>query len=142
MPAKKEPSCSRVATRRSPRATAMRPCRPSSRPCRSWKHDVGRHLDDLIGEEVPDVRKAVRWNSPFYGTEGGWFPSYHCFDKYVKVTFLNGASLDPLPPESSKDPDTRYLHIREEVVDDEPQLRDWIRQAAAAPGWDGFQTED
>ena len=107
-----------------------------------WKHDVGRKLDDLIGEEVPDVRKAVRWNSPFYGTEGGWFLSYHCFDKYVKVTFLNGASLDPLPPESSKDPDTRYLHIREEGVEDEAQLRDWIRQAAAAPGWDGFQTED
>jgi hypothetical protein len=107
-----------------------------------WKHDVGRELDRLIGEEVPGVRKAVRWNSPFYGSDaGGWFISYHCFDKYVKVTFLYGSSLDPMPPVGSKDPDARYLHVTEDGVEDEPQLRDWIRQAAAIPGWDGFQAE-
>lgn len=104
-----------------------------------WKHDVGRQLDDLIGDVVPNVNKAVRWNSPFYGTdENAWFVSYHCFAKYVKVTFLNGARLEPLPPEPSKDPDTRYLHIREEGGIDEEQLRDWLRQSAALPGWDGF----
>ena len=104
-----------------------------------WKQAVGRHLDELVVEEVPGVRKAVRWNSPWYGVEGqGWFLSFHCFTRYVKVTFLLGSSLDPMPPESSKDPDARYLHIGEDGVDDEDQLRDWIRQAAAPPGWDGF----
>ena len=104
-----------------------------------WKHDVGRALDDLIEEVVPDVKKAVRWNSPFYGTDANhWFLSTHCFNKYVKVTFLNGTSLDPMPPEPSKDEDTRYLHITEDGIDDEAQLKDWIRQAAALPGWDGF----
>jgi hypothetical protein len=104
-----------------------------------WKHDVGRRLDDLIVEVVPDVKKAVRWNSPFYGTdEHAWFLSFHCFAKYVKVTFLNGARLDPPPPEPSKDPDTRYLHIGEDGEVDETQLREWIRQASSRPGWDGF----
>jgi hypothetical protein len=104
-----------------------------------WKQDVGRRLDNLIVDVVPRVQKAVRWNSPFYGVEGkGWFLSYHCFTRYVKITFLNGASLDPLPPEPSKDPGTRYAHIHEDGTIDEGQMKDWIRQGAALPGWDGF----
>ena len=107
-----------------------------------WKHDVGRRLDAVITANIRDVRKAVKWNTPFYGVDGqGWFLSYHCFDKYVKVTFLYGSSLEPVPPVGSKDPDARYLHVTEDGVEDEAQLRDWIRQAAAIPGWDGFQAE-
>ena len=104
-----------------------------------WKSEVGRRLDDLIVRAVPDVRKAVRWNSPFYGVEDqGWFLSYHVFTRYVKVTFLNGGSLDPLPPVESKDKDTRYFHIYDDSRIDEEQMEDWIRQAAALPGWRGF----
>src|SRR5436190_20959359 len=78
-----------------------------------WKRDVGRHLDALIVRTVPDVRKAVRWNSPFYGVDGrGWFLGFHCFTKYVKVSFLRGTSLRPVPPGESKTPGTRYLDIR------------------------------
>ena len=103
-----------------------------------WKSDVGRRLDELIVRTVPEVRKAVRWNSPFYGVEGqGWFLSYHVFNRYVKVTFLNGKLLDPLPPVDSKDPDTRYYHIFEDGMDEE-QMEEWVRQAAAVPGWSGF----
>jgi len=103
-----------------------------------WKRAVGLQLDDLIVRTVPDVRKAVRWNSPFYGVEGqGWFISYHVFARYVKVTFLNGSQLTPLPPESSKDPDARYYHIFEGGMD-AAQMEEWVRQAAALPGWDGF----
>ena len=100
-----------------------------------WKSDVGRRLDDLI---VRNVRKAVRWNSPWYGVEGeGWFVSYHVFTRYVKVTFLNGASLRPVPPGSGKDPDSRWLDIYEGELD-ETQMATWVRQAAALPGWRGF----
>ncbi len=100
-----------------------------------WKGDVGRYLDDLIVQTVPEVRKAVRWNSPFYGIEGqGWFLSYHCFTKYIKVTFLRGTQLNPLPPVESKDPNTRYLHIYEGEQVDEEQLKNWLRQAAGMPG--------
>ena len=104
-----------------------------------WKNDVGRRLDDLIVRTVPNVQKAVRWNSPFYGVEGqGWFLSYHVFTRYVKVTFLNGGSLDPLPPVESKDQDTRYFHIFEDGDIGEDQMTEWVRQAAALPGWHGF----
>ena len=100
-----------------------------------WKSDVGRCLDALIVRTVPNVRKAVRWNSPFYGIEGcGWFLTFHCFTKYVKVTFLNGASLDPLPPVESKHPDVRYLHIHEDDQMDEGLVANWIRQASELPG--------
>ena len=103
-----------------------------------WKSDLGRRLDDLIVRVVPDVRKAVRWNSPFYGVEGqGWFASYHVFARYVKMTFLHGASLHPLPPGSGKDPDARWVDIYEGELD-EAQMAQWVRQAAAISGWDGF----
>ena len=103
-----------------------------------WKSDVGRALDDLIVRTVPNVLKAVRWNSPFYGVEGqGWFLSYHVFARCVKVTFLNGKSLDPMPPVDSKDPDARYYHIFEDGMD-EGQMEEWVRQSAGLPGWDGF----
>ena len=104
-----------------------------------WKRGVGQRLDALIEGAAPGVRRAVRWNSPFYGVEGrGWFLSYHCFARYVKVTFLYGKRLDPMPPVDSKDPDARYYHVYEDGVIDEEQLTDWVRQAAAMPGWDGF----
>ena len=101
-----------------------------------WKSGLGRRLDDLIVRTVPEVRKAVRWNSPFYGIEGaGWFLSYHVFTRYVKVTFFAGASLDPAPPGAGKDPDSRWVDIHEGKLD-EPQMAEWVRQAAARPGWD------
>ncbi|MCL4813602.1 MAG: DUF1801 domain-containing protein [Vicinamibacteraceae bacterium] len=102
-----------------------------------WKRDVGRRLDTLIERTVPGVRKAVKWNSPFYGVVGrGWFLSFHCFNKYVKVTFFRGTSLRPLPPGPSKTPDTRYLDIREDDAIDDALVASWIRQAAALPGWE------
>jgi hypothetical protein len=107
-----------------------------------WKRGVGRRLDALITRTVPGVRKAVKWNSPFYGVEGqGWFLSYHCFTKYVKVAFFRGAYLLPLPPGSSKTKHARYLDIHEDEAVDEKQLAAWIRQAAAIPGWDGSSSD-
>jgi hypothetical protein len=101
-----------------------------------WKRGVGRRLDALIARTVPGVRKAVKWNSPFYGIHGqGWFLNFHTFTNYVKVAFFRGASLHPLPPGASKHKDVRYLDIRENDWFDEAQLTAWIRQAAALPGW-------
>lgn len=101
-----------------------------------WKSDLGRRLDALITRTVPDVRKAVKWNSPFYGVEGqGWFLNFHCFTRYVKVAFFRGASLRPPPPGESKHPDVRYLDLHEGEELDEKLLVNWIRQAAALPGW-------
>ena len=96
-----------------------------------WKRDLGRRLDALIERTVPGVRKAVKWNSPFYGIEGqGWFLSFRCFTKYVKVAFFRGASLRPVPPGESKHKDVRYLDIHEDDPLDEAQLVAWVKQAS------------
>lgn len=101
-----------------------------------WKSSAGARLDALIIAAVPDVQKAVRWNSPFYrGAGRGWFVSFHCFARYIKVTFFDGAALDPPPPVGSKDPKTRYLHVFEEEPLDEKQFDAWVKQAAQLPGW-------
>jgi hypothetical protein len=101
-----------------------------------WKRDVGDRLDALIVRTVPDVRKAVKWNSPFYGMEGrGWFLGVHCLTKYVKVAFFHGASMRPVPPVGSKDPKTRYVHLHEGEQWDEDLLASWVRQASELPGW-------
>jgi len=107
-----------------------------------WKRDVGRHLDALVVRTVPGVRKAVKWNSPFYGVKDqGWFLSFHTFTNYVKVTFFYGQSLRPLPPGESKHKDVRYLDIRKDEEIDEKQLASWIKQAALIPGWDASSSK-
>ncbi len=104
-----------------------------------WKQGVGRHLDELVGRTVPGVRKAVRWNSPFYGIEGrGWFLSFHCFTKYIKVTFLCGGALRPLPPVASKHEHVRYFHIHEGDAPDDDLLANWFKQSSVLPGEDLF----
>jgi hypothetical protein len=104
-----------------------------------WKSNVGRRLDALIERTVPGVSKAVKWNSPFYGVgsqdkEQTWFLSFHCFAKYIKLTFFRGTSLDPVPPVGSKHPEVRYFHIHEDDGLDEAQLEAWVRQASQLPG--------
>ncbi|HEL3256616.1 TPA: DUF1801 domain-containing protein [Stenotrophomonas maltophilia] len=101
-----------------------------------WKRPIGAQLDVLIEQAVPGVHKAVKWNSPMYAVAPGegWFLSFHCFTRYIKVAFFRGAALKPVPPEPSKSADTRYLHIQQEGALDEAQFLDWVRQAAALPG--------
>ena len=100
-----------------------------------WKRDVGHRLDPLVTRAVPGVRKAVKWNSPFYGMQDEyWFLSFHCFDRYVKVAFFRGAALRPMPPGTSKQKHVRYLDIHEDDPLDEAQFTDWVKQASQLPG--------
>jgi hypothetical protein len=101
-----------------------------------WKRDVGRRLDALIARNVPGVRKAVKWNSPYYGIEGqGWFLAFHVFTRYIKVTFFKGTSLRPVPPGGTHK-DGRWIDIHEDDLE-EAQMARWVTQAAAIPGWGG-----
>jgi hypothetical protein len=101
-----------------------------------WKQSIGKRIDAIVERAVPGVRKAVKWNSPFYGAPDGegWFLSFHCFDRYVKVTFFQGAALTPVPPETSKYPAVRYFHVHEGEAIDEAGFAGWVRQASALPG--------
>ncbi len=135
MPERDKPKLLSGGNPQIPKADGDAPVQAYIRAMPGWKRDVGRELDRVVVRGVPDVKKAVRWNSPFYGVEGeGWFLSFHCFTKYIKVTFLNGTSLRPVPPIESKHQAVRYLHIHENDALDESQMTDWIRQAAALPG--------
>ena len=102
-----------------------------------WKRELGKRLDALIVRNVPNVRKAVKWNSPFYGIEGqGWFLNFHVFTRFVKVTFFSGTSLRPVPPGGTpKSKDARWIDIHEGDVLDETQMATWVKQAAKLPGW-------
>jgi hypothetical protein len=100
----------------------------------SWKREIGERLDALIVSAVPRVEKAVKWNSPFYGVEqGSWFLSFHCFAKYVKVTFFRGTSLRPVPSGESRHKEVRYLDVYEGQLD-EVQFAKWVKQASRLPG--------
>ena len=101
-----------------------------------WKRETGRWLDALIEKEVPNVRKAVKWNSPFYGMEGqGWFLAMHTYTHYVKIVFFRGAELRPVPPGPSKSKEARYVDLREDDARNDAQMAKWVKQAAALPGW-------
>jgi hypothetical protein len=118
-----------------PKGDGDAPVQAFIRAAPGWKGDVARRLDEIIVRTVPNVHKAVKWNSPFYGVEPPyWFLSYHCFDKYMKVTFLNGGRLDPQPPVASKYERVRYLHIHEDDQIDESQFAGWVKQASQLPG--------
>ena len=119
-----------------PKGEGDRPVQDYIAAMPGWKSAVGRRLDALVERTVPGVRKAVKWNSPFYGAPDreGWFLSFHVFAKYVKLTLFRGTSLSPVPPGKSKHAEVRYLDIREEDGLDEALLAEWVRQASALPG--------
>jgi hypothetical protein len=99
-----------------------------------WKRELGARLDALVVRHAPGVRKAVKWNSPFYGIEGqGWFMGFHTFARYVKVTFFRGTALHPVPPGGTAR-EARWIDLHEGQLD-EAQLAAWVKQAAALPGW-------
>lgn len=103
-----------------------------------WKSALGGRIDKLVETNVPDVKKIVRWNQPFYSTADdpdaeNSFLTFRCFTQYVKLTFARGASLDPVPPEESKHPEMRHFNIREDDELDEKLLTTWITQASKLP---------
>lgn len=99
-----------------------------------WKCGIGRRVDTIVERAFPDVRKAVKWNTPLYGKEDGWFLAMYCYRKYVQLTFMSGTSLLPMPPKASKVEGTRYLDIHEDDGLDEAQVAAWIEQASRLPG--------
>ena len=106
-----------------------------------WKSAVGKELNELIEANIPNVRKAVRWNSPFFGTEElGWLVSFHVLTRHVQVNFFAGASLEPVPPGSGKDPNARWINIGENEPLDQKQITDWLQQAAKLSGWESFSS--
>lgn len=101
-----------------------------------WKQAIGRQVDQTVQGAFPSVRKQVRWNTPFYGKEDGWFLAMYCYQNYVQISFLTGSLLSPLPPKASKVEGTRYWDIYENEALDEERLRSWVQQTIELPGQD------
>jgi Uncharacterized conserved protein len=117
-----------------PKGYGNRPVQTYIAAMPGWKQAVGRQIDQLIEQAVPNVRKAVKWNSPFYGADDdGWFLNFHCIARYIKVAFFRGTSLEPMPPVASKHKEVRYFHIYENEPLDTEQFVDWVKQAAKLP---------
>jgi hypothetical protein len=133
----KKPAAAKAKASKSTKSSAKKPALLTGgnpQIAKANGDDIGRRLDALIVRNVPNVRKAVRWNSPFYGIEGqGWFLGLHVFTHYVKVTFFRGTSLRPVPP-GGTGKDARWIDIHEDDLD-EAQMATWVKQAAAIPGW-------
>lgn len=92
-------------------------------------------LDALVAEEVPDVKRAVKWSMPMYGREGqGWFAHVGSFKDFVALGFFAGAELSP-PPPHGEGQGMRRVRIHGEGDLDERQLRAWVRQASRIKGW-------
>lgn len=133
-PAPRKPTLLSGGNPQIPKGDGNRPVQAYLAAIPGWKRDVGRRLDALIVRHVPGVRKAVKWNSPFYGLEGrGWFVGFHVFSGFIKVTFFQGTSLSPAPS-GGTGKEARWIDIHEDDLD-EAQMTAWIRQAAALPGW-------
>ena len=99
-----------------------------------WKSAIGVQINETVEKVFPDVRKQVRWNTPFYGKEDGWFLAMYCYKNYVQITFMTGSSLDPMPPKASKAEGVRYLDIHKGEALDKGRLADWVQQALKLPG--------
>ena len=101
-----------------------------------WRAEVCRKLDRIITVKAPGVRKAVKWNAPFYGAPLGrnWFLSFTGYENFVRVAFFDGMMLRPRPPVASKIGATRYYDVREGALD-EARFSAWVEQAARLPGW-------
>ena len=105
-----------------------------------WQAAIATRVDALVAKHVPGVRRAIRWRCPFYGIEErGWFLAFAAFQHHIKFSFFKGASLKPAPP-IGKFKDVRSLDVRESDRLDEKQFANWLKQAAAIPGWDGGST--
>ena len=136
MPGTKQPKLLSGGNPQIPKGDGDAPVQAYIAAMPAWKRDVGQRLDALITRAIPDVRKAVKYNSPMYGAaeRDDWFLSFHCFEKYIKVAFFRGAELRPAPPVESKQKHVRYFHIHEDDAIDDAQFVDWVKQANQLPG--------
>lgn len=134
MPATDKPTHSSSTNPYIPKGDGNAPVEAYLSAMPGWKSKVGREINEVVETVFPEVRKQVRWNTPFYGKEDGWFLSLYCYQKYVQIAFLTGSHLEPMPPKASKVEGTRYLDIYEDNELDVGQLTEWVRQSLKQPG--------
>lgn len=94
---------------------------------------IATRFDALIARTLPGIQRCIKWGMSFYGTDTGWFVSCGGFADHVKITFLHGTRLSPVPPVGTGKY-TRGVDVERAADLDEARLAAWIVQAAAFPG--------
>jgi len=96
---------------------------------------IAERIDALAARTVPGLRRAVKWGMAYYGVEGGWCFTSGAFVGHVKVMFIRGTDLRPVPPVTpiAMGRATRGIEIAAADELDEAQLASWMEQAATMP---------
>ena len=102
---------------------------------------IAEHIDALAARTLPGLRRAVKWGMAYYGVEGGWCFAAGAFVGHVKLMFIRGTELDPVPliTPIGMGKQTRGVELASVDDLDEPQVASWMQQAAAMPFAGGKQ---
>lgn len=97
---------------------------------------IAERVDALAARTLPGLQRAVKWGMSYYGVGDGWCFCCGGFSGHVKLMFLNGASLTPVPPVTpvAMGKATRGVKLRSAKDLDRHPVAEWMRQVTAAPG--------
>jgi hypothetical protein len=100
---------------------------------------IAERVDALAGRTLPDLQRSVKWGMAYYGVGDGWCFCCGGFADHVKLMFVNGAALEPVPPVTpvAMGKSTRGVELESMDDLDERQLAAWMVQIAALPGVGG-----
>lgn len=100
---------------------------------------IAERVDALAARTLPGLQRSVKWGMAYYGVGDGWCFSCGGFAKHVKLMFVNGVTLTPVPPVTpvAMGKATRGVELASTEDLDERQVAAWMRQITAAPGVGG-----
>ena len=100
---------------------------------------IAERVDALAARTLPGLQRSVKWGMSYYGVGDGWCFCCGGFADHVKLMFVNGAALKPVPPVTPVAMGTSTRGVELKSVDDldERQVAAWMIQRAAVPGVGG-----
>jgi hypothetical protein len=103
------------------------------------QRSIAERVDALAARTLPELQRAVKWGMAYYGVGDGWCFCCGGFATHVKVMFINGALLTPVPPVTpvAMGKATRGVELTSTDEMDARQLASWMEQVAAMPGVGG-----
>ena len=96
-------------------------------------------VDALAAKTLPNLQRSVKWGMAYYGVGDGWCFSSGAFARHVKLMFINGINLAPVPPVTPVGMGKATRGVELETLEelDELQVAEWMKQVTAVPGIGG-----
>ena len=100
---------------------------------------IAESVDALAARTLPGLQRSVKWGMSYYGVGDGWCFCCGGFAGHVKLMFVNGTALEPVPPAMpvGMGKSTRGVELESADDLDERQIAAWMKQVAAVPGVGG-----